>query len=242
MRHVQCNINPYATRTVQHRSICDTYSAISTHMRHVQCNTAPYATRTVQYQPISDLARTVQHRSICDTYSAISTHMRHVQCNTAPYATRTVQYQPICDTYSAAPLHAYATRTVQYQPICDTYSAAPLHMRHVQCTDTDPCHMRHDSALTPIHTMCNTYICGMLGGELFNDVQNEQATHLVSSSSIHGWVLLRNTSQSSPGPLQIYLYQPRFQTGCSPRTKFIAGALQTTLSRGRTVWNDKVNI
>ena len=33
-------------------------------------------------------------------------------------------------------------KTVQYQPVCDTYSATPLHMRHVQCTDTDPCHMR----------------------------------------------------------------------------------------------------
>ena len=104
---------------------------------------------------------------------------------------KTVQYQPICDTYSVTPLHMrhvqcktapYATRTVQYQPICDTYSA-----------------------LTPIHAIYDTYICGMHGGELFNDVQNEQATHLVSSSSIHGSVLLRNTSQSSPGQLQIPL-------------------------------------
>ena len=94
-----------------------------------------------------------------------------------------VQNQPICDTYSVTPLHMrhvqcktapYATCTVQYQPICDTYSA-----------------------LTPIHAIWDTYICGMHGGELFNDVQNEQATHLVSSSSIHGSVLLRNTSQSS---------------------------------------------
>ena len=98
-------------KTVQYRPICDTYSAISTHMRHAQCNTPthmrpysaisthmrrvqcninPYATRTVQYQPM------------CDTYSAISTHMRHVQCNTAPYAPR---------IYSAlTPIHA----------ICDT--------------------------------------------------------------------------------------------------------------------------
>ena len=74
----------------------------------------------------------------------------------------------------------HATRTVQHHSICDTYSA-----------------------LTPIHAICDTYICGMHGGELFNDVQNEQATHLVSSSSIHGSVLLRNTSQSSPGQLQI---------------------------------------
>ena len=79
-------------------------------------------------------------------------------------------------------------KTVQYQPICDTYSAAPLYMRYVQCTDTDPCHMRH------VYAGC---------------MQNEQATHLVSSSSIHGSVLLRNTSQSSPGQLQIYLYHSR---------------------------------
>ena len=35
MQPVQCNINPYATRTVQHRSICDTYSATPLHMRHI---------------------------------------------------------------------------------------------------------------------------------------------------------------------------------------------------------------
>ena len=68
MRHVQCNINPYATRTVQHRSICDRYSPAPLHMRHVQCNTAPYATRTVQ------------HRSICDTYSALTPI--HAICDT----------------------------------------------------------------------------------------------------------------------------------------------------------------
>ena len=55
-------------KTVQYQPICDTYSAISTHMRHVQCNINPYATRTVQYQPI------------CDTYSAAPLYMRHVQC------------------------------------------------------------------------------------------------------------------------------------------------------------------
>ena len=32
---------------------------------------------------------------------------------------------------------------MQHRSTCDTYSAAPLYMRHVQCTDTDPCHMRH---------------------------------------------------------------------------------------------------
>ena len=88
MRHVQFNINLYATRTVQYQPICDTYSAISTHMRHVQCKINPYATRTAQHRPICDTysakplhMRHVQrqHRSICDMYSATLTHMRHVQ-------------------------------------------------------------------------------------------------------------------------------------------------------------------
>ena len=39
MQHAQCNINPYATRTVQHRSIRATYSAGTDtdpcRMRHV---------------------------------------------------------------------------------------------------------------------------------------------------------------------------------------------------------------
>ena len=80
----------------------------------------------------------------------------HVQCNINPYATRTVQHRSIRATYSA---------------------------------------------LTPIHAICDTYNVGCM--VVNSDVQNEQATHLVSSSNIHGSVLLRNTSQSSPGPLQI---------------------------------------